>query len=277
MTKLATGCGIGLRREHYGVVLAERPAVPWFEVISENFMQAGGRPRHVLEEVRKDYPVAVHGVSLSLGSDEPAGPDYLRRLRELVTWVEPCLVSDHLCWTALQGRNSHDLLPLPYNEDAVRVAAASIVRVQDAIDRRILVENVSTYLELRASEMAEWEFVSAVLEEADCDLLLDVNNVYVNARNHGFDAKRYLDEIPAERVREIHVAGHEDHGEYVIDTHDHPVCEDVWELYRCAIERFGPVPTLIERDDRIPELPVLVDEAHRAATIMEASHAVADV
>jgi len=240
-------------------------------------MQAGGRPRHVLEQVRKNYPVALHGVSLSLGSDEPASPEYLRRLLELVTWVEPCLVSDHLCWTALAGRNSHDLLPLPYTEESIRVAAANIGRVQDFMGRRILVENVSTYVEFRASDMTEWEFVSAVLEAADCDLLLDVNNVYVNARNHGFDAKRYLDEIPAERVRQIHLAGHEDHGEYIIDTHDHPICEDVWELYRYAIGRFGAVPTLIERDDRVPELPVLLDEAERAAKVMEASHAIAGI
>lgn len=277
MTERATGCGIGLRREHYNVVLAERPDVSWFEVISENFVQPGGRPRHVLGQVRENYPVALHGVSLSLGSDEPQSDEYLRRLRELVAWVEPCLVSDHLCWTALEGRNSHDLLPLPHNEDAVRVAAANIRRVQDALGRRILVENISTYLELQASEMKEWEFVSAVLEAADCDLLLDVNNVYVNARNHGFDAKRYVEAIPAERVRQIHLAGHEDHGGYIIDTHDHPVCEDVWELYGYAIERFGDVPTLIERDDRIPELPVLLDEAGRATQIMEASRAVARI
>lgn len=240
-------------------------------------MQPGGRPRHVLEQVRRSYPVALHGVSLSLGSDEPPSDEYLRRLREVVSWVEPCLVSDHLCWTALRGENSHDLLPLPYNESAVRVAAANITRVQETLGRRMLVENVSSYLELQASEMTEWEFVSSVLEAADCDLLLDVNNVYVNARNHGFDRKRYLDSIPAERVRQIHLAGHEDHGGYVIDTHDHPVCEDVWELYRYAVERFGDVPTLIERDDRIPELPVLLDEASRATKIMEASRAVARI
>jgi uncharacterized protein (UPF0276 family) len=261
------GCGIGLRREHYDVVLAERPAVPFFEAISENFMVDGGRPLHVLESVRRDYPVALHGVSLSPGSAEPTDPAYLRRLQRLVARIEPVLVSDHLCWTGLGGHNSHDLLPLPFTAEAVRVAAEKVARVQDALGRRILLENVSTYVRFRAPEMAEWEFVAAVAEEADCHLLLDVNNVYVNARNHGFDPLRYLEGIPAGRVRQFHLAGHEDHGDVVIDTHDHAVCDAVWNLYRVAVARFGPQPTIIERDARVPELPVLLAEASRAERI----------
>jgi uncharacterized protein (UPF0276 family) len=228
------GCGIGLRREHYETVLAERPSVPWFEVISENFMVDGGRPLHVLESVRRDYPVALHGVSLSPGSAEALDPGYVRRLQKLVARAEPALVSDHLCWTGLGGHNSHDLLPLPFTAEAVLVAARKIAQVQDGLGRRILVENVSSYVRFRESELAEWEFVAAVAEEADCHLLLDVNNVYVNSRNHGFDPIRYIDGLPVDRVRQFHVAGHEDHGDVVIDTHDHRSATPCG-LYRAAV------------------------------------------
>lgn len=268
-----SGCGIGLRREHFDVVLSERPDVPWFEVISENFMVPGGRPRYVLERVRCDYPVALHGVSLSLGSAEPLNADHLRRLGELVGWVEPAIVSDHLCWTGLGGHSSHDLLPMPFTEEAVRIAAAKVRQVQEALGRSILVENISTYLEYQESAMTEWEFLAAVVEEGDCGVLLDVNNVYVNARNHGFDPVRYLEGVPAGRVRQFHLAGHEDHGDYVIDTHDHPVPDPVWDLYRRAVERFGPVPTLLERDAHIPPLGVLLAEARQAQAILEEAHA----
>jgi uncharacterized protein (UPF0276 family) len=263
------GCGIGLRREHYEAVLATRPPVPWFEVISENFMMAGGRPLHVLDRVRRDYPLSLHGVSLSIGSAEPLDREYLRRLGELVRRVEPALVSDHLCWTGLGGHNSHDLLPLPLTEDAVHVAASKIRQVQDVLGRRILIENISTYLQYRESDLEEWEFLRAVAEEADCDILLDINNLYVNARNHGFDPERFLQAVPVERVREFHLAGHEDHGEYVIDTHDHPVVDEVWSLFRQAVQRFGPVPTLLEWDAHIPDLAVLLAEAQRAQAVLE--------
>lgn len=266
------GCGIGLRREHHDLVLSEAPEVAWFEVISENFMVGGGRPRHVLERVRRDYPVSLHGVSLSLGSAEPLEGEHLRRLKELVGWVEPALVSDHLCWSGLGGHNSHDLLPLPFTEEAVATAAGKIRQAQEALGRRILVENVSTYLEWRASALTEWDFLAAVVREADCDVLLDVNNLYVNSRNHAFDPLAYLEGVPADRVKEIHLAGHEDHGDIVIDTHDHPVCEAVWDLYHQAVERFGPVPTLIERDARIPPFDVLEAEARRAQAILEEAH-----
>ena len=271
------GCGIGLRREHYDVVLSERPAVPWFEVISENFMGTGGRPRHVLEQVRRDYPVGIHGVSLSIGSAASPDPGYLRRLRELVSWLEPALVSDHLCWTGIGGHNSHDLLPLPFDGEALRNAARNIRRVQDALGRRILVENISTYIEFNRSEMTEWEFISAVIQEADCHLLLDVNNVYVNARNHGLDPRRYIAGIPKDRVRQFHLAGHEDNGDVVIDTHDHPVRDEVWSLYELAVGRFGPQPTLIERDAHIPEFEVLRQEAQRAQLILETTGAVSTI
>jgi hypothetical protein len=270
------GCGIGLRREHYEEVLAEQPRVPWFEVISENFMVDGGRPLRVLESVRRDYPVAIHGVSLSPGSAEALDPVYLRRLQRLVARVEPALVSDHLCWTGLGGHNSHDLLPLPFTGEAVRVAARKIAQAQDALGRRILVENVSSYVRFRDSELEEWEFVAAVAEKADCHLLLDVNNVYVNARNHGFDPLRYLEGIPVGRVRQFHLAGHEDHGDLVIDTHDRPVCGAVWDLYRAAVSRFGPQPTLIERDAQVPELEALLAESGESERIQrEANRAAA--
>jgi len=277
MSHRLNGCGIGLRREHYDVVLSERPAVPWFEVISENFMTAGGRPRHVLEQVRRDYPVGIHGVSLSIGSAASPDPGYLRRLHELVSWLEPGLVSDHLCWTGIGGHNSHDLLPLPFDEEAIRNAARNIRRVQDVLGRRILVENISTYVEFNHSQMTEWEFISAVIEEAGCHLLLDVNNVYVNARNHGFDPSFYIAGIPKDRVRQFHLAGHEDNGDVVIDTHDHPVRDEVWSLYELAVRRFGPQPTLIERDAQIPEFEILQQEAHRAQLILETTGAVSTI
>lgn len=265
------GCGIGLHREHFEAVLESAPEVRWFELISENFMVEGGRPRHVLESVRRRYPVALHGVSLSLGSDEPIDPGYLDRLAALVDGVEPILVSDHLCWTRLGAHNSHDLLPLPFTEEAVDVAAAKIRRVQERIGRRMLVENVSTYLRFRDSTLSEWEFVAAVAEAADCGLLLDINNVYVNGRNHGFDPQEYLDGIPVDRVGQFHVAGHEDHGDVILDTHNRPVTEEVWDLFRAAVRRFGPLPTILERDDDVPPLSVVQQEAAVAQEILDAA------
>ena len=274
MTHRPSGCGIGLRKEHYDFVLSERPSIPWFEVISENFMGAGGRPRHILERVRRDHPMAIHGVSLSIGTASPPDPNYLKRLKELVGWLEPGLVSDHLCWTGIGGHNSHDLLPLPFTAEAVRNVARNVRVVQETLGRRILLENISTYIEFNHSQMSEWEFTRAVLEEADCHLLLDVNNVYVNARNHGIDPHLYLKGIPDDRVRLFHLAGHEDHGDFVIDTHDHPIRDEVWALYRKAVERFGPQPTLIERDAHIPEFSVLQREAQQAQLILETTRAV---
>jgi uncharacterized protein (UPF0276 family) len=266
-----TGFGIGLRRQHYDEVVATLPAVDWFEVISENFMVAGGRPLWVLDRVREHYPIALHGVSLSIGSTDPLDFDYLRRLRELAQRVEPLWVSDHLCWTRVGGHNTHDLLPLPYTEEAIGHVAERVSRVQDFLGRRILLENVSTYLEYRHSEIPEWEFVNAVAARADCDILLDVNNIYVSAYNHGFSALDYLRAVPAARVRQFHLAGHTDRGTFLHDTHDHPVPDAVWELYAEAVRHCGAVATLIERDEHIPPLAELIAEAECARRVAAAA------
>jgi uncharacterized protein (UPF0276 family) len=270
------GFGVGLRRPHYTRVLEQRPPdevepenvppVDWFEVISENFMVEGGRPLEVLEGVRERYPIVMHGVSLSIGSSDPLNRDYLRTLRALARRVEPAWISDHLCWTGVGGRNLHDLLPLPYTEETVRHVAGRIREVQDILERTILFENVSSYMAFRASRLTEWEFLSAVAEEADCAILLDLNNIFVSAFNHRFDALGYIDAVPADRVVQFHLAGHSDHGSYLLDTHDHPIRPEVWALYEHAVRRFGRVPTLIEWDDNIPEFEVLAaaaDEARR--------------
>lgn len=236
----------------------------WFEAISENFMVAGGRPHEVIDRVREHYPVVMHGVSLSIGSTDPLNRSYLRDLAGLARRLEPAWISDHLCWTGVGGRNLHDLLPLPHTEEAVRHVAQRIREVQDFLGRRILVENVSSYFTYAESRLTEWDFIAAVAEEADCAILLDINNIYVNAFNHRFDARRYLDAVPAQRVVQFHLAGHADRGSYLLDTHDHPVRLEVWELYEYAVRRLGVVPTLIEWDDRIPEF------AELAATAAEA-------
>jgi uncharacterized protein (UPF0276 family) len=244
----------------------EAPPVDWFEVISENFMVEGGRPLEVLEGVRAQSPVVMHGVSLSIGSSDPLNRAYLGALRTLARRIEPAWISDHLCWTGVGGRNLHDLLPLPYTEEAVRHVAGRIREVQDILERTMLIENVSSYMAFRASRLSEWEFLSAVAEEADCAILLDINNIFVSAFNHRFDALRYIDAVPAGRVVQFHLAGHSDHGSYLLDTHDHPIRPEVWALYEHAVRRFGRVPTLIEWDDNIPGFEVLAaaaDEARR--------------
>jgi uncharacterized protein (UPF0276 family) len=264
------GHGIGLRPPHYAEVVATRPPVDWFEVISENFMVEGGNPRRVLRAVRERYPVVLHGVSLSLGSVDPLDQRYLDRLAALAAEVEPAWVSDHLCWSSFGGHTGHDLWPLPFTEEALDHVARRVSQVQERLGRRILVENVSSYLQFTASTMTEWEFLAALCRRADCGLLLDVNNVYVSAHNHGFSAEEFLRGIPPERVGQMHLAGHSDAGTHLLDTHDHPVCDPVWELYRRAVARFGPVATLIERDDHIPPLAELVAESQRAADLMGA-------
>jgi uncharacterized protein (UPF0276 family) len=265
----APACGLNLHRQHYEAILAQPPPLPFLEAISENFMVEGGRPRHVLRKVREHHDVALHGVSMSLGSAEPLDQEYVRRLSLLVREVEPVVVSDHLCWTRLAGHSSHDLLPLPFTEEAVRTTAAKIRQAQDVLGRRLLVENVSTYVRFARADMTEAEFVVAVLEEADCGLLLDVNNVYVNARNHGFDPEAYLASLPAARVGQYHLAGHEDHGDHVLDTHDHPVVDAVWALLARAVALIGPRPTILERDDHVPPLPELLAECARAQEILD--------
>jgi uncharacterized protein (UPF0276 family) len=268
------GVGVGLRPVHYPDVL-ERAArgalgVDWLEATSENYMVPGGRVLRVLGEVRSRVPVVLHGVSMNLGSVDPLDRTYLSELRALVDRFEPSWVSDHLCWTGVGGRNLHDLLPLPYTDEVVRHLAERIRQVQDRLGRRIAVENVSSYVEYAASTMPEWEFLGAVAEEADCGILLDVNNVFVSAHNLGFDAATYLDAIDPTRVFQIHLAGHSVDGALLIDTHDHPVREDVWALYARALRRLGPVSTLIEWDGAIPGFERLQAEAARARTLLDA-------
>ncbi|MFA6987146.1 MAG: DUF692 domain-containing protein [Arenimonas sp.] len=254
------GFGLGLRVDHLAEIIADPPAIDWFEIISENFMVAGGKPRHHLEFIRARYPVAMHGVSLSIGSTDPLDMAYLRGLKQLMQEVEPAWISDHLCWTGVAGINSHDLLPLPYTEEAIVHVTDRVAQVQDFLGREILLENLSSYVQFIASQMPEWEFVGEIARRSGCRLLLDVNNIQVSARNHGFDPLDYLAGIPSDRVWQIHLAGHSDYGDYVIDTHDHDVPPEVWSLYETTIRRFGPVSTMIERDDHIPPLAVLLAE-----------------
>jgi hypothetical protein len=265
--------GIGLRAPHYAEVLRELPAIPWLEVHSENFFADGGRPHEVLEQVCSHYPLSLHGVGLSLGSTDPLNTWHLDKLKGLIQRYEPGLVSEHLCWCSVDKRYFNDLLPLPYTEEALRHISDRIAQVQDYLGRQILIENLSSYLQFTDSTIPEWEFIAAVAERSGCGILLDVNNIYVNARNHGFDAGAYLEAIPVAAVKEIHLAGYEDEGDCLIDTHGKPVADDVWRLYEQAVYRFGRVPTLIEWDTDIPPLAVLLGEADHAQDIMERSHA----
>jgi uncharacterized protein (UPF0276 family) len=262
------GFGLGLRKEHFAELLAAPPSgVDWFEAISENFLVAGGKPLAVLEHVRRDFPLVLHGVSLSIGGIDPLSADYLGRLQALIERIEPAWVSDHLCWTGVDGVNLHDLLPLPYTQECLAHVAARVRQVQDRLGRQLVLENPSTYLTAAGNEMSEWEFLAALAEETDCRLLLDVNNVYVSACNHGFDPLRYLAAIPPARVVQLHIAGHRDVDGFKIDTHDAPVCEAVWALYAQAARRFPAAATLLERDDAIPPLPELIAELDRARAI----------
>jgi uncharacterized protein (UPF0276 family) len=267
------GVGAGLRPPHQQEILARgaraQLQVDWLEAISENHMVSGGRPLRVLDAVRELVPVALHGVSLNLGSVDPLDPLYLDGLAALARRCDAAWVSDHLCWTGVDAHQLHDLLPLPFTEETIAHLARRIAQVQDRLGRRIAVENVSSYLAFDADAMPEWEFLVAVAEAADCGILLDVNNVFVSAHNHGFDAAVYLDAIPPERVFQIHLAGHSEDGGLLIDTHDHPVREEVWRLYEHALERLGPVSTLIEWDDRIPAWDELEAEALRARAVLE--------
>ena|ERR1700686_5417574 len=261
------GHGVGLRPKHFGRLLSEPPRVDWMEATSENFMAPGGRPLAVLERVRREVPVVLHGVSLSIGSTDPLNDSYLAELRALARRVEPALVSDHLCWGSHGGRYAHDLWPLPYTEEALAHVVARVQRVQEFLGRQIALENVSSYVAFCDSTMSEWEFLGQVAERADCGILLDVNNVFVSARNHRFDPADYIEGIPRDRVVQFHLAGHSDKGSYLFDSHDGVVADPVWDLYRQAVRRFGRVPTLIEWDDRVPELEVLVAQSNKAAAV----------
>ena len=271
------GHGVGLRPQHYPAILDDGLRAEWFEAISENYMLRGGRPLHALERVRSERPIVLHGVSLSLGATDRLDRAYLAALRALAERFQPAWVSDHLCWGSYAKRYAHDLLPLPYTEEALDHVVGRVRAVQDALGRQLVVENVSSYVEFAHSTMPEWEFLAALAERADCGILLDVNNVFVSSVNHGFDAERYVAGIPLGRVAQIHLAGHTDSGTHLLDTHDHPVRAEVWSLYRVAVARFGRVSTLVEWDDRIPPFADLLAEAEHArqAETETLAHAVA--
>jgi len=272
MPTFLSGFGLGARVEHYAdlaraadEVWPNRP--DWLEFISENFMVAGGAPLHHLDCLRERYPAVLHGVSLNLGSTTPLREDYLDALAALIERVQPAWVSDHLCWTGTAHGQLHDLLPLPYARATLDHLRARIQQVQERLRRPLVIENVSSYLQFAADEMGEAEFIATLVRETGCQLLLDVNNVYVSHRNHGFDARAFIDALPAAAVVQIHLAGHEDRGDIVIDTHDHAIRAEVWELYAYALQRLGPRPTLIERDDAIPPLPELLAELDQARAV----------
>jgi len=267
-TKPFLGFGLGLRAEHYQQILERKPRnIDWFEILSENYMIDGGKPLYFLDAIRQDYPMVMHGVSMSLGSTDELDYDYLRQLKALIERVEPQWFSDHLCWTGVDQKNMHDLLPLPYTEEAVAHVADRISRVQDFIGRQMLIENLSSYITYCADAMPEWEFLGAIAERADCYLLLDVNNIYVSSYNHHYDPLEYLDGIPAERVWQHHLAGHSNDGNLIIDTHDQDIIDPVWSLYAETARRLGPVSTMIERDGNIPELDQVLAELERARSV----------
>ena len=258
------GVGIGLRIPHYQHIFTHQPVVDWFEIISENFLVGGGRPLAVLDQILERYRVVQHGVSMYFGSTDRLNREHLRRLKALVKRTETPWLTDHLCWGSVDGRYTHDLLPMPYTFEAARVTARKIREAQDFLEVPIAVENVSSYAEFHMSEMTEWEFLSEVVERADCGILLDVNNIYVSSRNHSFDPYEYLNSVPAERVAQIHIAGHSKFEKYLLDTHDHPVIDPVWDLYAHATKRCGNTATLLEWDDHIPSFTEVQAEAMKA-------------
>ena len=266
------GFGIGLRPPHYQAFLDQAALVDFVEVISENFMVRGGRPLYVLDAVRERYPVALHGVSMSIGSADGLKLDYLRRLKALADRARPLWVSDHLCWTGVEGFNSHDLLPLPYTEEALGLVSANILTAQDILERPLVLENPSSYLTFADDEMPEWAFISELCRRTGCYLLLDVNNIYVSATNHGFDPADYIDGVPLDRVRQIHLAGHSQGKDLLIDTHDRAVPDPVWDLYEAVAARVGPVAAMVERDDDIPPLEDLLAELEIARRRSCAAH-----
>jgi uncharacterized protein (UPF0276 family) len=267
MTRHEADFGLGLRHQHYEEIAANPGKVGWFEALSENYMAPGGSPLYWLERFRRDYPIALHGVSMSIGSIDPLDMSYLDDLKALARRVEPMWISDHLCFTGLRGTNMHDLLPLPYTEEALDHVAERVKRVQDHLGRRLVLENVSSYITYSASELSEWDFIAELSRRADCEILLDVNNVFVSAFNHEFDALAFLHAMPRDRVRQFHLAGHEHQGTHIIDTHDHPIVPGVWDLFAEAVRLFPGVPTMIERDDNIPSYAELLSELDMARTV----------
>ena len=275
-TRSSPGFGLGLRTPHYTDFLSGPQPVDWLEIITDNFLVDGGKPLVMLETFRRDYPMAMHGVAMSLGSAQGINPDYLRKVKALAQRIEPMWVSDHLCWTGTTAQPMHDLYPLPYTEECAQLLVAQIGQAQDILGRRLVLENVSSYLRYSASGVTEWDFLAHVAQQADCDLLVDVNNIYVSSVNHGFDPLQYLRALPPERVRQIHLAGHSLNGAFIIDTHDHPVAPEVWALYAQACAMFGPTATMIERDDHIPPLAELLAELDQARAIASANGAGGD-
>lgn len=261
------GFGLGLRPKHYSYIFENWPEVDWFEVISENFMDTDGRPKRNLARIAERYPVVIHGVALSIGTVDPLNSEYLQKLKKLIAWLKPAWISDHLCWTGIAHRNTHDLLPVPYTEEALKHITQRIRQVQDFLEMPIALENPSTYLEFKSSNMPEAEFIARMAEDSGCRLLLDVNNVYVTCYNHRLDPKAYIDALPLERVQQIHLSGHSNYGTHIIDTHDDHVVDDVWALYQYVVKKSGHVPnTMVEWDDKIPEFPVLFAELAKAKT-----------
>jgi len=267
MTRPFLGFGLGLRTEHYQHVIDNKPDVDWFEILTENYMVPGGKPLHNLDVIRQDYDMVMHGVSMSIGSTDPLNKDYLKDLKQLIQRVQPHWISDHLCWTSINGSNSHDLLPLPYNEDTINHIADRVRQVQDYLGQQILLENLSSYVTYNESEIQEWEFFNEIVKRADCHVLLDINNIFVSAHNHHFDPIDYIKGMDSERIMQFHLAGHSYSGDMIIDTHDHDVCDPVWALYEQALKHYGAVSTMIERDDDIPEFPVLRQELSIAEDI----------
>jgi hypothetical protein len=263
------GVGIGLRIPHYNHIFARKPVVDWFEIISENFMVDGGRPLALLDQILEQYRVVQHGVSMYFGSADPLDREHLRRLKALARRTRTPWLSDHLCWGSVDGSYTHDLLPMPYTWEAVRVTAAKVRQAREELEVPVIVENVSSYAEFHESRMTEWEFLAEVVERADCGILLDVNNIYVSSKNHGFDPFQYLNAVPAERVAQIHIAGHSRFEKYILDTHDHPVLDPVWDLYARAIERCGATATLLEWDANIPSFDQVHAEALKAERFLE--------
>jgi uncharacterized protein len=261
------GFGLGLRPDYYEEILETKPPLDWFEILTENYLIPGGKPLYYLDKIRADYPIVMHGVSLSIGSTDPFDQDYLTQLKNLASRVQPKWISDHLCWTGVQGINAHDLLPIPYTYEAVAHIVSRIQQVQDFLGRPILIENVSSYLTYKQSELSEWDFILEIVRQAGCGILLDVNNVYVSSINHQFNPLEYIHALPAPSVCQIHLAGHSNHGDYIIDTHDAPVTQEVWELYAATIRHLGAVSTMIERDDNLPPFAELLAEVNHAKYI----------
>ncbi|WP_298518882.1 DUF692 domain-containing protein [uncultured Kordia sp.] len=263
------GLGLGLRGEHFNHILEYKPAVDWFEIISENFMDSGGRPRYVLDQIAEQYPIVMHGVSMSIGSTDPLNYDYLKRLKKLADEINPKWISDHLCWTGVLSLNSHDLLPVVLNEESLQLITTKIKQVQDYLERPLILENPSTYLTFQQSTIPEWQFLKSMVEETNCGLLLDVNNVYVSSFNNEFDPIEYIEGLPHENIVQMHLAGHQHNGDHIIDTHDSPVVDPVWELFSLAWERTGGTSTLLEWDGNIPEFDICHAELLKAKNYMD--------